>query len=203
MCFHSKQTKKAIEVEHRFNAKIETIDAFQTAEHYNGFEFPKTPVITNEDSSKIQMIHWGLLPKWANEEFDKKNTLNARIETLSSKISFKNIINNRCIIIVNGFFEWQKIGKNKLKYEIGFHDELFAFAGLYDVNNGKKTYTIVTTEAQGIMREIHNTKLRMPFTLQTDEDFNNWLQQKEVVPKYNFSTLPKLYMQQKLFKKKI
>ncbi len=110
----------------------------------------------------------------------KKYTLNVRLVTISEKPDFKQYTENRCI----GFYEWQHRGKEKIKFEIGFNNQLFAFAGLYTDN----TYTIITTEAKGIMREIHNTKLRMPFSLKTESDMQRWLNNKEVAPQYNFTT---------------
>ncbi|MCB0802410.1 MAG: SOS response-associated peptidase [Flavobacteriales bacterium] len=189
MCFHSKQTVKAQKIENTFRAKFEEINSYKPTRHYNGFEFPKTPVITNEQNNLIQMLNWGLLPNWANEDWNKTYTLNARIETIHEKASFKGIQNNRCIVLVNGFYEWKKVGASKHKYEINVKDEPFAFAGLYDEYKGLKTYTIITTEAQGIMREIHNTKLRMPLTLTKEEDYHNWLNGKEVRPFYDFNTI--------------
>ncbi|MEE9349423.1 MAG: SOS response-associated peptidase family protein [Flavobacteriaceae bacterium] len=199
MCFHSKQTKKAQKLEHKFNAKIENIDVFTTSKHYNGFSFPKTPVITNEDVSKIQMMHWGLHPNWAQDDFNKTFTLNARIETLSDKKSFKNILNNRCVILVNGFYEWQHIKNQKVKYDIGFNDELFALAGIFDKNNSYKSYSVITTKAQGVMCEIHNTKLRMPLALNSKKQIESWLQGDEVMPSFNFSAIAKSDFQTSLF----
>ena len=49
MCFHSKQTKLALEVENRFNAKIEKKELFQSQENINGFNFAKNPIITDEN----------------------------------------------------------------------------------------------------------------------------------------------------------
>lgn len=190
MCFHSKQSKKAQTIEKRFNAKFENAKLFQPTDHYNGFEYPKTPIITNENSNIIQMVEWGLVPSWAETDWKRNYTLNARIETLDEKPSFKNIQQNRCIILVDGFYEWKKEGNKKYKYEIGVKNELFAFAGLFDVNKGKKSYTIITTEAKGIMREIHNTKLRMPVSLTNAEDYNNWLNGNEINPFFNFSVNP-------------
>ena len=199
MCFYSKQSKDAKKLEMRFKAKIVQLERFAKSNLFNGFEFPKTPVITNEDYSQIQMINWGLLPNWAYTDFDKKTTLNAKIETLHKKPSFKDIIDNRCVIIVDGFYEWQHRGKEKIKYEIGFNNELFALAGLYDVNEGYKSYTIVTTEAKGIMREIHNTKLRMPFALRTDEEIYKWLNGEDVNPRFDFDVVPLNPIQPTLF----
>ncbi len=198
MCFHSKQSKKAQALEKRFKAKIVQLECF-APKLYNGFDHPKTPVITNEDTTKIQMIHWGLLPHWATQDFNKNHTLNARVEQLKDKPSFKNIIDNRCVILVDGFYEWKKAGTQKIKYDIGFNGELFALAGLYDVNNGYKSYTVVTTEAQGIMITIHNTKFRMPFALKTDEDIYRWLHGQDVNPSFDFTAKPLGPVQGSLF----
>ena len=184
MCFHSKQTKLALEVENRFDAKIEKNELFQSQENINGFNFAKNPIITDEKPNIIQHYNWGLIPSWAKDEDIKKMTLNARIETIDEKPSFRNSVNKRCLVIANGFYEWQWLdskGKNKIKYEIGIgNDDLFAFAGLYSqwvntiTGEIKDTYTIVTTQANELMAEIHNTKKRMPIILKP-EDENKWL----------------------------
>ena len=84
-----------------------------------------------------------------------------------------------------------------MKFEIGFNNQLFAFAGLY-VNN---TYTIITTVAKGVIKEIHNTELRMPFSLKTKRDMQRWLNNEEVAPQYNFTTTQLDFTQPTLFKK--
>ncbi len=70
MCFHSKQSKKAQALDKRFKAKIVHLEYF-APKLYNGFDHPKTPVITNEDTTQIQMIHWGSLPHWTTQDFNK------------------------------------------------------------------------------------------------------------------------------------
>jgi putative SOS response-associated peptidase YedK len=185
MCFHSKQTKLALEVQSRFKAKIKDLATFRPSNHYNGFEFPKTPIIIDENPSEILHYNWGLIPSWANDDSIQKMTLNAKIETLEEKPSFKNSVNKRCLVIANGFYEWQwhdAKGKNKTKYEIGIgNDELYAYAGLYSqwtdkvTGEMKDTYTIVTTEANPLMAEIHNIKKRMPIILKP-EDEKKWLE---------------------------
>lgn len=195
MCYHFKQTKTIKEVEDKFNAEFSSVEVIKPSAHLNGFNYPKTPVITNSDASRIQILQWGLIPDWANKDWKRNYTLNARMETLTEKPAFKNYVANRCIILTDGFYEWQHKGKEKIKFDIGFNNQLFAFAGLY-VNN---TYTIVTTEAKGVMRDIHNTKLRMPFSLKTEEDFENWLNNEEVNPQYDFTTKKLGFSQPTLF----
>ena len=199
MCYQTKITKKKEELKRHFDAKITGLDQFDPSEVIKAFDFPKTPVITDQDEHEIQLYQWGLIPYWADASWNRNYTLNARIETLKEKPSFKNIVNNRCLILVNGFYEWQHVGKTKIKYEIGFDNELFALAGLYDHWADTKTYTVVTTEAQGVMKEIHNTKLRMPFALYNQNEMRAWLHGEKVLPRADFTTKPGLYQQQTLF----
>lgn len=184
MCFHTIQNKLAVQIERRFKAKIRDKKEFATHEHINGFTFPKTPIITNEHPNVIEHYNWGLIPHWAKDDQIKSMTLNARIETLDDKPSFRDVVSQRCLVIANGFYEWQWLdakGKNKVKYKIGIdNEELFAFAGLYshwtDKHTGeiRNTYTILTTEANPLMAEIHNHKKRMPIILHP-EDEHKWL----------------------------
>lgn len=189
MCFFSKQTKTAVELENRFNAKIENGQIFRENPYINGFSFPRTPIIANNKISMIQHYQWGLIPSWAKDDSIKKFTLNARIETLKEKPSFRNSINNRCLIIADGYYEWQWLdpkGKKKQQYLITLpNDELFAFAGIWaewvNKETGEiiKSYSIITTEANQLMREIHNSKKRMPVIL-TKNNENDWLTDKPV-----------------------
>ena len=74
--------------------------------------------------------------------------------------SFKS---KRCIIPVKGFFEWQHVGKEKIPWYIYHADnEILSLAGLYDnwieTNTGEvyNTFSIITTDANDLMAEIHN-----------------------------------------------
>uniref|UniRef100_UPI0040498703 SOS response-associated peptidase n=1 Tax=Flavobacterium sp. TaxID=239 RepID=UPI0040498703 len=194
MCYHSKQTKEAKQVQNRFKAKIDNQTIFKPNAHFNGFEFPKIPIIIDENPEIITHFNWGLIPSWAKNDDIKKVTLNAKIETLTEKPSFKNSVHKRCLIIANGFYEWQWLdskGTVKIKYEIGHPDEaLFAFAGIYaqwtNSVSGvlENTCSIITTAANPLMSEIHNTKKRMPVILKK-EDEANWLNH-ENLDKFTF-----------------
>ena len=93
-------------------------------------------------------------------------------------------MNNRCLILVNGFHEWKHLdekGKNKEQYLIKVKDQpIFAIGGLYNIWNdpetGKEipTVTVVTTQANELMAEIHNTKQRMPILLNKQVQYR-WL----------------------------
>lgn len=189
MCFHSKQSKTAVKVENRFNAKRERPDLIITSDNFNGFTFPKTPVITNLDKTVIKNYQWGLIPSWAKDDSIKAYTLNAKIETINEKPSFKNCVKNRCLVIVDGFYEWQWLdpkGKKKQKYLITKpKEELFSLGGIWsewtDKTTGEiiKSYSIVTTEANELMAEIHNNKKRMPVILEPEQE-ENWLKGEEI-----------------------
>ena len=184
MCYQTRLIKKREEIAERFRiTQIENLDDYEPIEFCKAFDYPKTPVITNLNPKKIEMFNWGLIPEWSNNDDIKQYTLNARIETLNEKPSFKNVTENRCLIIADGFYEWQwhnKSGSKKTKYLITLPNEkLFAFAGIYSQwvdfdNSMKNSYSIITTEANELMGEIHNTKHRMPVILK-NEDENNWL----------------------------
>ncbi|SNR50876.1 SOS response associated peptidase (SRAP) [Lutibacter agarilyticus] len=184
MCFQTKIIKQKQEIKDRFNVAIDTINEYNPIEFCSAFDFPKTPIITNASPNKAQLFNWGLIPEWSQDNSIRNYTLNARIETLDEKKSFKNVIQNRCLILADGFYEWQwrnKTGSVKEKYLITLpNEELFAFAGIYsqwiDFNNEiVNSYSIITTQANELMSEIHNTKQRMPIILKK-QDEQNWLQ---------------------------
>ncbi|MBS1782711.1 MAG: SOS response-associated peptidase [Bacteroidetes bacterium] len=193
MCFHSKQSKSAQELKHRFMAHIKDDNLIQPTV-YNGFQYPQTPVITNKLPNEIQLYAWGLIPFWAKDNSIRKNTLNAKIETIHQKPSFRNVVNNRCLVLADGFYEWQWLdpkGKQKQKYELTLpNHEAFAFAGLWsewiDKSTGNiiYTYTILTTEANELMSQIHNTQKRMPIILSPESE-QDWLRGENLIMQNN------------------
>ena len=89
--------------------------------------------------------------------------------------SFKH---RRCLIPVNGFYEWQKIPKSKTKqpwYFTAKEKPYLLLAGLWDEWHGEgetlRSCTILTTEANETMKPIHD---RMPVILRM-EDVRLWL----------------------------
>ncbi len=189
MCFHSRQSKNARALEKRFRANIEQPELFEPSGHYNGFAFPQTPVVAHDHPGLIRHFHWGLIPFWAKDEGIRQYTLNAKIETLHKKPSFRQAVKNRCLVIADGFYEWQWLdpkGRQKQKHLVGLPgDELFAFAGLWSEWASPATgevvhsYSIVTTEANELMSRIHNSKKRMPVILTRDNE-QDWLEGADV-----------------------
>lgn len=183
MCFYTRQLKTATELKNRFSAVFVPGTAFSPGQ-FNGFEHPLLPVVTNLAREDIQLYRWGLLPAWAKDISVMNHTLNARAESLSEKPSYRDVIQNRCLVLIDGYYEWQWLdpkGKQKKKYLLSMPDEqAFAMAGLWsqwtDPCSGDtlKTFTIVTTEANKLMTRIHNSKKRMPLLLAPDEE-TRWL----------------------------
>lgn len=185
MCYYVEQKATIKEIASRFNWPIDYEKNLFEGDFISGFTYPKLPIITNDKPEIITTnFNWGLFPTWCKDLDFRKKTLNARIETIDEKPSYKNITNNRCLIIGTSFYEWRwldKKGKVKEKYQINSQDdEIICFAGLY--NNGTNplngeplnTFTMVTTKANDMMAYVHNHKKRMPIILKK-EDENNWL----------------------------
>ena len=157
--------------------------------HASGFMHPDILCFTKDRLIKPNIFQWGLIPHWIKNQEQaiqiQNKTINARIETIDSKPSFKSSANNRrCIVMVDGFYEHHH--QNKMKYPFYIHhktDKPILVGGIWDSwNTGKgytiKTVSIVTTKAQGIMKIIHNnpklSESRMPLII-NDTQVNNWL----------------------------
>jgi putative SOS response-associated peptidase YedK len=146
----------------------------------------QNPVITRHSPNQISRMVWGLIPFWAKNTKFQFTTINARVEGIESKATFrKPFKSQRCLVPATGFFEWDKSQKPSQPYYFRLkHEEIFAFAGLYDVWRDPKTgaeiqsYTIITTEANGVVGKIHH---RMPVILQK-EDEEEWLNPDIVEP---------------------
>jgi len=195
MCFFTQQTSDAVALEKRFNAKVESPNELLILNEVKGFTFPKTPVIIDKNPEIITQYKWGLIPHWSSNINVQKFTLNARIETLSEKPSFRDSTHKRCLILVNGFYEWKWLdakGVKKEKYKITVSGNTpFALAGIYSNWVNKQTgelihsYSILTTAANPLMAKIHNSKKRMPVVL-LKEDEKKWLGNSD----YNYFKFP-------------
>ncbi|MEO6833354.1 MAG: SOS response-associated peptidase [Chitinophagaceae bacterium] len=146
--------------------------------HLNGFDHGNLPVLTQVQYHQISLAQWGLLPSWAKDYTIAAKTLNAVSETAFEKPAFlESMRHSRCLIWVDGFFEWQQRGKTKQPYFIYFPGSRpFALGGLYSewlnpaTNTILPTCSILTTEANELMATIHNSKRRMPLILEK----KNW-----------------------------
>ena len=175
MCYRVQINADKIKLQKRFNATFQDSELEFVGGEINGFSHPNLPVITDRNSTIIQPMEWGLLPSWAADKSFQKNTLNCKIETAAVKPTFKNSLNQRCLILVSGFYEWKHVTEGKKIVKQKFlltspNQDFFTLAGLYNNWNGTNTFTILTTEANELMAEIHNTKKRMPVVLKQQEE---------------------------------
>jgi putative SOS response-associated peptidase YedK len=117
---------------------------------------------------ELVQLRWGLVPAWARDESIGNKLINARGETLAEKASFKNAFKKRrCLVVADGFYEWQKAGTGKQPFHIQMKDgKPFGFAGLWERwtrgHQPVETCTIVTTEPNELVAPIHR---RMPVIL--------------------------------------
>ena len=121
-----------------------------------------------------RLLQWGLIPFWSSEP---KGIINARVETIDEKPSFKESFEKRrCLILADGFYEWERNGKISQPYYFQLKDTApFAFAGVWDrwrdENREIKSCAIITTTANDLLATIHT---RMPVILRP-ESYDLWL----------------------------
>ncbi len=158
--------------------------------------------IANADYTDIKMVdmEWGFIPPWINTRAEvlelRKNkgkaNLNARDENLLTGMWRPAALGQRCLVLSTGFVETRHVQlykpngqpyakKETYPYRVWVKDQqYFWFAGIYnhwlDRENGRRYYTvaIVTTEANGLMKQIHNNMLRMP-TILDERLAKNWV----------------------------
>jgi putative SOS response-associated peptidase YedK len=130
-----------------------------------------------DDQRRLVQLKWGLIPSWADDPAVGYKMINARAETAASKPSFRSAYKSRrCLIVADGFYEWQKVGAKKQPYYIRMKGQRpFGLAGLWERwkrdEQEIESYTILTTEANELMAPIHN---RMPVIVAPD-DYQLWL----------------------------
>jgi putative SOS response-associated peptidase YedK len=144
------------------------------------------PVITRHSPNSISRMFWGMIPFWAKNYGFKFKTINARAEGIEDNLVYRKPFRlQRCLIPATGFYEWDKSQKPSQPYYFRLNnEEIFAFAGLYDIWKNPEdekeiqSYTIITTQANGIVGKIH---ARMPVILKkTAEDI--WLNPDIIEP---------------------
>jgi putative SOS response-associated peptidase YedK len=190
----------------RFTITIDKIDFILkkfTAELAPGYEGYKPrynaapsqfvpTIVTKENERYLMNMFWGFVTPWGEKDDDMKFQANIRDDTIGKNTFFRNRLEqNRCIFIVDGFYEWKKPegyedlkrgerlpkGVRKTPYRIHMIDKKpFPLAGLWRTIKGKDDKTIVTagiitTSPNALMESIHD---RMPVIL-SDADITTWL----------------------------
>lgn len=188
MCFTVNVNIIKEELEKRYGGTFIDHENHRPSYYYHAFSYPELPVVTKLADGKrdIKLQKWGLIPSWVKSDSEaeeiKKLTHNARAETLGDKVSFsESYSRRRGLLPVNGFYEWKHEAGSKIPYYI-FHPEnhIMSLAVIYDrwyspLNNYTlSSFSIVTTSANRLMADIHNTKRRMPVIIDPESE-EDWL----------------------------
>ncbi len=142
---------------------------------YNIAPGDEIAAIIRQKDTRLGKLHWGLVPPWAKTRTSR--LINARVETLEKRPSFKRAFQKkRCVIPADGFYEWKE---GQPWYCLPADGKPFAFAGLWETWKEEghapayHSCTIITAESEGALREIHD---RMPLILHA-EAIGEWLNQ--------------------------
>ncbi|MEO8537342.1 MAG: SOS response-associated peptidase [Betaproteobacteria bacterium] len=147
---------------------------------YNIAPTQPVPIVRLNASGERELaqVRWGLVPRWAKDPAIGVRMINARAETLGVKSAYRNAYaRHRCLVPVNGFYEWQVTPAGKQPMHVGLEDgRPFGLAGLYErwlSADGEvlDTCTIVTTDACESLRRVHP---RMPVIV-SEGDYTRWL----------------------------
>ena len=158
-----------------------TLDAVLVAptSSYNIAPTQQVPVVLQEGERVLDSFRWGLVPFWAKDLKIGAKLINARMETVAEKPSFKNALKaRRCVLPASGYYEWVRNDGDKVPHFIRSDDgRPLAFAGLWErwkspEGEQIKSCTIITREADAKMGELHH---RMPAMFDDEEKMNIWL----------------------------
>jgi putative SOS response-associated peptidase YedK len=150
------------------NIKVEDKD------NYNAHPAQKLPIIKSYTNGKtIENYNWGLIPFWAEGKKDFRPLINARLETLMEKVSFKKLIQtSRCVVVADGYYEWKRERKEKIPYYFTRSDSNLIFlAAIHQENQ----FCIITREATSNVKQVHN---REPLII-NQEQISNYLNIKK------------------------
>ncbi|KAI3924007.1 hypothetical protein MKW92_027478 [Papaver armeniacum] len=172
------------------NGPVRSVQIDRYRPSYNvspGFYVPviyREPQGNNGGDGPETVLHcmkWGLIPSFTKktEKPDHYRMFNARSESISEKASFRRLLpKNRCVVAIEGFYEWKKDGSKKQPYYIHLKDDHpLVFAALYDSWKNSEgeviyTFTIVTTSCSSTLQWLHD---RMPVILGDKSSIDVWL----------------------------
>lgn len=158
--------------------------------HLSGFTNPVLPAILSTNTNLVQPLVWGFLPEWADREGQEKEGmlkgLNTRDDALFVSTQWKPFARQRCLFLVDGFYEHQHRGKDKVPHYIYLADRsIFALAGIWRNSRLKGMGgSIVTSDTNELLSKLHNSADRAPLIIppnQWDSWLNPDLSEKEVL----------------------
>jgi putative SOS response-associated peptidase YedK len=193
MCGRASLTKTEKELEERFHAEFysEDLERYNPLPSFNIAPTHMHPVLTNDDPEHLLFYRWGLIPFWAKDKKIGSRMINARIETVAEKGSFKHALKSRrCLVPFDGFYEWKKTPEGKQPYRIVTNNqEIFCIAGLWEKwkspgNEEIYSFTLITMPSNEKIGELHD---RMPALLAPDRE-RDWIDM-DVPPKESLDLL--------------
>jgi putative SOS response-associated peptidase YedK len=136
-------------------------------------------VVQREERRAITAYRWGLIPHWADSSKVGSRMFNARAETLTASPAFRDALRRkRCLVPVDGFYEWKREGTRRQPFLIARSDgRPLALAGLWSgwrdptADRVIRTFTIVTAGPNAQVADLHD---RMPVVI-ADEAWSTWL----------------------------
>lgn len=160
----------------QIQAELGLDEAPVLAARYNIAPTQGAPIMI--EPGKLTIAQWGLIPHWAPDATIAGRLINARSDSLAEKPAFREAFKRRrCLVIADGFYEWQHTGKVSQPFYIHYASgKPFTLAGLWETwhaPNGLDitSFTIVTTAADTFMSRLHD---RMPVFL-SREHRAQWL----------------------------
>ena len=198
MCGRFVRKTTALEISDIFSCSLDT------AELPISFNVAPTSrvlgIVNSTGGPSVVSFSWGLIPRWAPDASRAASLINARIETVAEKPSFRDLVaQHRCVIPMNGYFEWKEqlrhdamkpikqpfyfSARSQSRYS---HQGVLAVAGLWTAwkdpnqSNGQVVHSAValTTDANDMVSQVHH---RMPVLLDRS-GVTNWLDDKNVNP---------------------
>lgn len=117
----------------------------------------------------LDALRWGLVPSWMKDAAGAARLINARAETILDKPSFRDAFaRRRCLVPMDGFYEWHAEGKAKQPFAVAMRDGIpMTVAGLWEGwkqpdGSWLRTYSVITTASAGRQALMH---ARMPVIL--------------------------------------
>ena len=138
--------------------------------------------VRDRDQREFFQPKWGLIPSWAKDTKIASHCINARVETVDTKPSFRVAFRKRrCLVLADGLYEWKQPEKQPFYYTLRSGEPMF-FAGLWETwespTGPLETCTICVTVANDFMGELHD---RMPIILPPNA-VDQWLDPKVTDP---------------------
>ena len=154
-------------------ARFPVGESVEIARRYNVAPGDDVLAVTTsrEGEPRGELLRWGLVPSWAKTPATGLKMINARVETAAERPAYRRAFERfRCLIIADGFYEWQRMPNGPKQ---AFHiardgGEPFSFAGLWSIWHGEdertiRSCTIMTTAANSAIAALHD---RMPIILE-------------------------------------